>query len=49
MINRTLQRRQVMGGMGAVLVASSTRRAIASPNLGVDIEQRLGELQNDGA
>lgn len=48
MIDHTLQRRQVMGGMGAVLVASSTGRAIASPNLGADIEQRLGELQNDG-
>jgi CubicO group peptidase (beta-lactamase class C family) len=48
MINRTLQRRHVMGGMGALFMASSTRRAIASPNLGIDIEQRLGELQKDG-
>jgi CubicO group peptidase (beta-lactamase class C family) len=47
MINRTLQRRHVMGGMGALFMASNISRAIASPNLGADIEQRLAELQKD--
>ena len=44
MTNRTLQRRHVMRGTGALLMASSTSRAIASPG----IEQRLAELQKDG-
>ena len=48
MINGTLQRRQVIGGMGALLMTSSTGGAIASPNLGADIEQRLAEFQKDG-
>jgi CubicO group peptidase (beta-lactamase class C family) len=49
MTNRTLQRRHVMGGMGALIMASSTSHTIAPPNLGADIEQRLAELQKNGS
>jgi CubicO group peptidase (beta-lactamase class C family) len=48
MTKRTLLRRHVMGGMGALFMASSSGRAIASPDLGADIEQRLADLQKDG-
>jgi CubicO group peptidase (beta-lactamase class C family) len=48
MTNRTLQRRHIIGGMGALCMASSTGRAIASPNVGADIEQRLAEMRKDG-
>lgn len=48
MIDRTVQRRHVIGGMGAVFMAAKMGPAVASPNLGADIEQRLAQLQKDG-
>lgn len=46
--DRTLRRRHVTGGMGAALMAASPGRAIASPDIGADIEQRLARLKSDG-
>jgi CubicO group peptidase (beta-lactamase class C family) len=48
MTDRTVQRRHVMGGMGAVIMAASTSRAMASPDISADIEQRLAQLRKDG-
>ncbi len=48
MNNLTLQRRHVVGGMGALCMTSSRSRAIAPPNAGGDIGQRLAGLQRDG-
>ena len=48
MTDRRLQRRHVMGGMGVVLMATSTGGASASPGISADIDQRLTQLQKDG-
>jgi len=48
MINRNLQRRHAVSGMGALLMASTAGRASVSPNLGADIEQRLADFKKDG-
>jgi CubicO group peptidase (beta-lactamase class C family) len=48
MTDRILQRRHLMGVTGAVFMAASTSRAIASPDISADIAQRLAQLKSDG-